>query len=293
MGIIKMTSSKTKKTSTATTAPENISSKIKGIIFDFDGVLSSFHARIGWPITSAAIRVKPDITREQITDMALSVLTMLSSIDEDSSKTTILKYIFSVGKKFGMSNFQTFKYMITLGIIYRKNRKTVVPNIGVREVLREILAQDYKLILLTNTSQGIIDIAKEKIPEINEFDLILTRDDIKVLKPNAIGLIKAMEVLGLEADEVITIGDQASDIIAGKRAGTMTVAVNDEIMDFAKQLLRNENPDFIIRDLRQLPNLLIFLRDCIIEDIRTTIDLTEKPFPEDFNTSEKNSQPSP
>lgn len=288
-----MTSNKTKKTSTATTAPENNGSKIKGIIFDFDGVLSSFHARIGWPITSAAIRVKPDITREQITDMALSVLTMLSSIDEDSSKTTIFKYIFSVGKKFGMSNFQTLKYMITLGIIYRKNRKTVVPNIGVREVLREILAQDYKVILLTNASQGIIDIAKEKIPELNEFDLILTRDDVKVLKPNAIGLIKAMEVLGLEADEVITIGDQASDIIAGKRAGTMTIAVNDEIMDFAKQLLRDENPDFIIRDLRQLPNLLVFLRDRIIEDIRTTIDLTEKPFPEDFNTIEKNSNPSP
>lgn len=286
-----MTSSKIRKTSTATTAIKSNGSKIKGIIFDFDGVLSSFHARIGWPITSAAIRVKPDISREQITDMALSVLTMLSSIDEDSSKTTILKYIFGVGKKFGMSNFQTLKYMITLAIIYRKNRKTVVPNIGVREVLREILAQDYKIILLTNTSQGIIDIAKEKIPEINEFDLILTRDDVKVLKPNAIGLFKAMEVLGLEADEVITIGDQASDIIAGKRAGTMTIAVNDEIMDFAKQLLRDENPDFIIRDLRQLPNLLIFLRDCIIEDIRTTIDLTENPFPDDLTTIEQNSKP--
>ncbi|TET29194.1 MAG: HAD family hydrolase [Candidatus Heimdallarchaeota archaeon] len=289
MDLIKMTSSKIKNISTAST--ESNGSKIKGIIFDFDGVLSSFHARIGWPITSAAIRVKPDITREQIYDMALTALTMLSSIDEDSSKTFLLKFIFGAGKKFGMSNFQTFKYMITLGIIYRKNRKTVVPNIGVREVLREILAQDYKVILLTNTSQGIIDIAKEKIPEIKEFDLVLTRDDVKVLKPNAIGLIKAMEVLGLEADEVITIGDQASDIIAGKRAGTMTVAVNDETMDFAKQLLRDENPDFIIRDLRQLPNLLKFLRDCIIEDIRTTIDLTEKPFPEDFNTSEKNSNP--
>jgi len=288
-----MTSSKIKNTSTATTAADRNDSKIKGIIFDFDGVLSSFHARIGWPLTSAAIRVKPDITREQIYDMALSALTMLSSIDEDSSKTYLLKFIFGVGKKFGMSNFQTLKYMITLGIIYRKNRKTVVPNIGVREVLREILAQDYKVILLTNTSQGIIDIAKEKIPEINEFDLILTRNDVKVLKPNAIGLIKAMEVLGLEADEVITIGDQASDIIAGKRAGTMTVAVNDETMDFAKQLLRDENPDFIIRDLRQLPELLKFLRDCIIEDIRTTIDLTEKPFPEDFNISERNCNPSP
>ena len=86
-----MTSSKIKNISTAST--ESNGSKIKGIIFDFDGVLSSFHARIGWPITSAAIRVKPDITREQIYDMALTALTMLSSIDEDSSKTFLLKFI--------------------------------------------------------------------------------------------------------------------------------------------------------------------------------------------------------
>jgi len=254
-----MTSSKAKST-TVTTSEIN-GSKIKGIIFDFDGVISSFHARIGWPITSAALRVKPDITRDQIYDMALNVLTMLSSIDQDDSKRTLVKFIFQVGRNFGMSNFQTLKFMITMFIIYRKNRKTVVPNIGVREVLKEILAQDYKLILLTNTSQGIIDIAREKIPEINEFDLILTRDDVKVLKPNAIGLIKAMDILGLEADEVIHIGDQASDIIAGKRAGTMTIAVNDELMDFYKQHLRDENPDFIIRDLRQLPKILVFLCD--------------------------------
>ncbi|NHJ31287.1 MAG: HAD family hydrolase [Asgard group archaeon] len=274
MDSLKMTSSNTKSVSKITT--DTNGTNIKGIIFDFDGVLSSFHARIGWPITSAALRVKPDITRDQIYDMALTALTMLSSIDQDDSKRTLLKFIFGVGKNFGMSNFQVLKFIVTMFIIYRKNRKTVVPNIGVREVLREILAQDYKVILLTNTSQGIIDIAKQKIPEINDFDLILTRDDVKVLKPNAIGLIKAMDILGLEADEVIHIGDQASDIIAGKRAGTMTIAVNDELMDFYKQHLRNENPDFIIRDLRQLPKLLVFLRDCIIEDIRTTIDLTEK-----------------
>jgi HAD superfamily hydrolase (TIGR01509 family) len=286
-----MTSSKIKTVPTITTDTNN--SKIKGIIFDFDGVLSSFHARIGWPITSAALRVKPDITKDQIYDMALTVLTMLSSIDEDDSKTTMLKFIFGVGKNFGMSNFQILKFMITVFIVYRKNRKTVVPNIGVREVLREILAQDYKVILLTNTSQGIIDIARQKIPEINEFDLILTRDDIKVLKPNAVGLLKAMDILGLEADEVIHVGDQASDIIAGKRAGTMTIAVNDELMDFYKQHLKNENPDFIIRDLRQLPKLLVFLRDCIIEDIRTTIDLTEKPFPDDLATNEPQCKPIP
>ena len=284
-----MTSSKAKST-TVTTSEIN-GSKIKGIIFDFDGVISSFHARIGWPITSAALRVKPDITRDQIYDMALNVLTMLSSIDQDDSKRTLVKFIFQVGRNFGMSNFQTLKFMITMFIIYRKNRKTVVPNIGVREVLKEILAQDYKLILLTNTSQGIIDIAREKIPEINEFDLILTRDDVKVLKPNAIGLIKAMDILGLEADEVIHIGDQASDIIAGKRAGTMTIAVNDELMDFYKQHLRDENPDFIIRDLRQLPKILVFLRDCIIEDIRKTIDLTENPLPNELKIDEQKCNP--
>ena len=268
-------------------------SKIKGIIFDFDGVISSFQVRIGWPIVSAALMVKPDITEQQIADASLEVFTMLNTLEKHPTKTSLFKFAFSMGKRFGMTNFQSLKFVITTAIIYSKNRKKIVPTIGVREVLREILAQDYKLVLLTNSSRQVIKIAKEKIPEINEFDLVLTRDDVKVIKPNATGLFRAMKVLGLKADEVISIGDQASDVIAGKRAGTLTVAMNEKIMKFVKPHLQEQNPNFIIQDLRQPPNLLVFLRDCIIEDLRTTIDLTEKSIQEVMIESDIIGHPGP
>jgi HAD superfamily hydrolase (TIGR01549 family) len=251
--------------------------QIKAVIFDFDGVLSSFYVRIAGPIISAARYLKPDITDEQIADSTLSILSSVTTLDKHPSRFGMFKIGFNMAKSFGVSNFQALKYVLTSTITYMKTRKKIVPKTGVREVLRELITQkDYKVILVTNTSRKIIKIAKEKIPELDSFDLILTRDDIKKIKPNAKGFLDAMKTLGLEANEVVTVGDQASDIIAGKRAGITTIAMYHKSLDYLKAPLVEQNPDFIISDIRQLPNILRFLRDCIIEDIRATIDLTEK-----------------
>ena len=256
------------------------SSDIKGIIFDFDGVLSSFVARIGWPILSSALMVKPDLTEEQINDFSLTALDFLTTLETKPNNFGLFKLAFNIGKQMGMSNLQALKFVITTGIMYTKSRKTIVPTRGVREVLQQLLKQGYKVILVTNTSWGVINKAKEKIPELENFDLILTRDDVEKIKPEPTGFFKAIDMLNLDAEEVITVGDQASDIIAGKRAGMKTIAIFERTMELAKPHLVAQNPDFLIRDLKEIPNILRFLRDCIIEDIRTTIDLTEKPLQE-------------
>lgn len=250
--------------------------QIKAVIFDFDGVLSSFYIRIAGPIISATKYLKPDITDQQIADITLLILSNVTTLDKQLDKLGMFKLGFNIAKGLGLSNFQALKYILATMIAYIKSRKNIVPKTGVREVLRELIAQEFKVILVTNTSRKIIDIAEEKIPELKSFDLILTRDEIKSIKPNAKGFLDAMKTLGLEAQEVITIGDQASDIIAGKRAGIKTIAIYHKSLDYLKAPLVEQNPDFIIKDIRQLPNLLRFLRDCIIEDIRSTIDLTEK-----------------
>ncbi len=249
---------------------------IKGIIFDFDGVLSSFQNRIGYPITSAAFMIKKDINKELMKEASLEIFDNLTKIEKHPSKTSFLKMSFNMGKKLGMTNFQALKFVVTVGIIYAKNRKRIVPKNGARQVLRELLSEDYKIILITNSSRSIIDAAEKEIPEIKEFDLVLTRDEMKSIKPSSKGFYQAMEALGLDPDELISIGDQASDIIASKKAGIRTIAMFDHEMIFTKPQLEKENPNFIIQDIKLLPKLLFFLRDCIIEDIRTTIDLSEK-----------------
>ena len=246
---------------------------IKGIIFDFDGVLSSFQARIGWPILNAALRVKPDLTKNQIRDGMIVVFDTLTTMNTHPNSTKMIRLIFDTGKRYGMSNFQAFKFVLTTVIIYAKNRKRIVPRTGVREVLAELLNQGYQIALLTNSSESIIEVARKKIPEIEKFDLILTRDDFEFIKPSADGFLYILKTLNLDADEVISVGDQATDIIASRRAKIKSIAIFDEGMKFTKPQLAKENPNFIIGDLRDIPELLVFIRDRIIEDIRTTIDL--------------------
>ncbi len=250
-------------------------SQIKAIIFDFDGVLSSFVVRLGWPLIQSVMMVKPEITEKQINKASLEVFSLLTTLDKKPKNTSLAKFSFQMGKKMGMTNFQALKFIITTVIMFLKSRMNIVPTIGVRKVLRELLAEDYKVILLTNTSRKVIKKASKTIPEIKEFDLILTRDDIDNIKPDASGFFKALEILNLKASEVLSIGDQASDIIASKKAGIRTIAVTEKHMAHSRPHLQQQNPDFFLRDMRDLPSLLIFLRDCIIEDIRTTIDLNE------------------
>ncbi|MBN1329253.1 MAG: HAD-IA family hydrolase [Candidatus Heimdallarchaeota archaeon] len=260
---------------------------IKGIIFDFDGVISSFQNRIGYPITCAALMIKKDISKELMTEASLEIFDNLTKIEKHPSKTSFIKLSFNMGKKLGMTNFQAFRFVVTVAIIYAKNRKRIIPRKGARQVLREILSEDYKVVLITNSSRSIINAAEKEIPEIKEFDLVLTRDEMKSIKPSSIGFYKAMDILGLDPDEMISIGDQASDIIASRKAGIRTIAMFDQEMEFTKPQIVNENPNFIIKDIIQLPKLLVFLRDCIIEDIRTTIDLSDKSLTEFIAESSK------
>ncbi len=217
-----------RKVSTPSSPKRN--SQIKAIIFDFDGVLSSFVVRLGLPLIQSVMMVKPEITEKQINKASLEVFSLLTTLDKKPKNTSLAKFSFQMGKKMGMTNFQALKFIITTVIMYLKSRMNIVPTVGVREVLQELLAEDYKVILLTNTSRKVIKKASETIPEIKEFDLILTRDDIDNIKPDASGFFKALEIMNLKACEVLSIGDQASDIIASKKAGIKTIAVTEKEM---------------------------------------------------------------
>ena len=211
---------------------------IKGIFFDFDGVLSSFAYRIGWPMVSAALMVKPDITEEEIKEASFDIMELLTTLEKKPKITSLMKFIFKLAKKLNMSNFQAIKFMITIGIVYAKGRKNIVPRAGVRQVLKDILTKDYKVVLVTNTSKGIIDIAKKKIPEINDFDLIITREDTKVIKPHAKPFKIALKTLNLRPEQVVSVGDQASDIIAGKKVGVKTIALTNKFMKHTRPHLK-------------------------------------------------------
>jgi pyrophosphatase PpaX len=82
------------------------------------------------------------------------------------------------------------------------------------------------------------------------FDTIVTMDDIQNPKPDPEPLLLALERLGATPEEAVMVGDSPSDIEAGQRAGTKTVAVSWTIKGVSA--FDAVHPDFIIDDMSEL-----------------------------------------
>ncbi len=83
--------------------------------------------------------------------------------------------------------------------------------------------------------------------EPDDFALIVSRDLPFDPKPFPAGVLYVAEELGVEAGELLMIGDHAFDIEAGKRAGTLTMFLrNDPLEDLAAV-----GADFVVTDLRE------------------------------------------
>ena len=103
------------------------------------------------------------------------------------------------------------------------------------------LATNFKLAIITNNSKK------------NYIKKVKSQTNIpiyyKAKKPNARTLLKACHELGVEPKYVAMIGDRPlSDILAGKRAGMMTILVDS--------ISKNEE-NFIVRFVRFLERLTI------------------------------------
>jgi phosphoglycolate phosphatase-like HAD superfamily hydrolase len=76
--------------------------------------------------------------------------------------------------------------------------------------VRELLGVD-----IDAADQGLIDL----------FDVIVTRDDVRRLKPHPEPVLQAMEKLEAEADRCVMVGDTSVDVLAARAAGINSIAV--------------------------------------------------------------------
>ena len=89
-----------------------------------------------------------------------------------------------------------------------------------------------------------------------EFDLLVTADDVVNGRPHPDMIFHAMEKLAVtDASEVIKIGDSAIDIEEGKAAGCyLTLGVTTGAQTFEQ--LKKANPNYIINSLTYLEELV-------------------------------------
>jgi HAD superfamily hydrolase (TIGR01509 family) len=94
---------------------------------------------------------------------------------------------------------------------------------GAPRVLGVLRKRGYRLGCVTNSHQDITRQMLRQAGIDRYFDLVICADEVRRPKPAPDMLNKARKLMGLKPDEVIFIGDTRTDLVAGRRAGLVTI----------------------------------------------------------------------
>ncbi len=113
---------------------------------------------------------------------------------------------------------------------------------------------DRKLAVLSNKLERLTRQTVETLGIAHFFTAIRGGRPDLPLKPSPEPLLALMADLGVAPNRTLMVGDKTPDIAAGRGAGTFTAAVSYGYGD--RETLAAASPDFLLRRLSQLPDLL-------------------------------------
>ncbi len=131
-------------------------------------------------------------------------------------------------------------------------KRLIKPFPGVKHVLKN-LKKDHELGVVSNcVHKEIVSILKAAGIDVKLFDIIVGDDEVSHGKPWPDEILKAEKLAHHNADYMV--GDSPYDVMAGKKAKCKTIAVLTG--DYSRKRLKEEKPDYIIKNLKKLPEVL-------------------------------------
>jgi len=129
-----------------------------------------------------------------------------------------------------------------------------MPNPGAEDLLTYIRSKGLPIGLITRNSLESVQTALTNFQDtdLSDFDVIVTRDDPVLPKPNAEGVLMAARRFGIQPEHILMVGDYIFDIQSGKRAGTLTVHL-DNNPAFDKTIVKS---DFTVSNLSDIKPII-------------------------------------
>lgn len=121
---------------------------------------------------------------------------------------------------------------------------------GAKHAICELKESGVKVGLVSNSGSKGVDLALKKFDIGELFDVVVTRDDVRKIKPNGECIRRALSILGYSSSDAAYVGDSWIDVMAAKDAGVMAIAVIGGIS--SKKKLLQASPDKIIHSFDEL-----------------------------------------
>ncbi len=196
--------------------------EIKAVLFDFDGTLTAPGA-IDFKVIKRTLGCPED----------QPVLEYIRSLDGEGTRQKAMQRL---------NQFEE--------VAAAKSR----PNAGAQEIVLWLIRRAMSVGILTRNSRYSVVRSLENFDDIglDDFEVIITRDDPFAPKPSGEGVLHAAKQFGVEPHSVLMVGDYIFDPMAGTAAGART-ALLDPIGDAR---LQGVDCDVRIQHLDQLQQIL-------------------------------------
>ncbi|WP_291572417.1 pyrophosphatase PpaX [Clostridium sp. UBA4548] len=208
---------------------------IKGILFDLDGTLINTNMLI---INSFKYVFKENLDlivedNEIVQYFGEPLTYTMAKYTKDRVEELVQKYV---------------EYSLSIHDEYTESFK------GVEEGLIILREKGYKLAIVTSKRRTTALRGLRLFDLEKYFEVIVSPEDTEKHKPEGEPVLKACELLKLEPDEVLMVGDSHNDILCGKNAGAKTCLVKYTALPLEKLL--EHKPDYVIDSVEEILNVI-------------------------------------
>lgn len=218
---------------------------IKAVIFDLDGTLANFN--LDYRTVRAEVRgylVKMGVPA--------SVLSVKESIFEMLKKTEIFVKNSKKPAKFLEEIHSQALAIAEKYELEAAKCTSLLP--GVVETLKALKRMNLKIGLFTINSEKSTNYILKRFGIAGSFDVTISRNKVKYVKPNPEHLETALKALGIAAENAVVVGDGGIDMRSAKELKAIAVGLPTGVSTTAQ--LTSHGANYIITSITDLPILI-------------------------------------
>jgi phosphoglycolate phosphatase len=218
-----------------------LKNKIKAVLFDLDGTLADTSpdmcASLNRVLETHKLKTVDCMNlKKHISRGALGVIEYASHVNGRDIDSSLLRSEF-------LDDYKHHPFV-----------KTKL-NKDMDELLNYLIERNIIIGVVTNKHSRYVKKIIEGLGLTKKLSCVITGDMVLNAKPAIDGLIKAAEEIKCNVDEIVYVGDDERDIIAGRDAGMTTIAADFGFIS-ADINVRSWNSDLIIYDALVLKNYI-------------------------------------